>query len=374
MKKTALFGSSFNPPHLGHLHLLQEVQKYFGFDVIKVIPVGTHPLSPETDLPPGRLELVQKIFKNVPHVEVEDREIKKAGISWTTDTLKSLSKENPTDRFFIIMGLDQWAVFDQWKNFKSLLKKAHMVVVNRQGHKWPESTPPFIKSLMCLKKNQDVPVATNKKRQTQHEKASFLQTYSLKKNHRTYGRDIYYLDLKGWDISSSEVRARFGKGKSVEQLVPKGVREWLESPALAVGGQAQSKAGKKAPENSAVPASTKASAYESQPAFLKGTLTAIKEKLGKKIRLFDLRTEDRFPFDWTVVVSGLNTRHTKALAEYLKKTLRESFGLRVQNTEGSENGEWIVLDYGDMVVHVFYDYTREYYRLEELWQTKEVGL
>ena len=376
MKKTAIFGSSFHPPHLGHLYLLQMAQKYFDFDVIKIIPTGVHPLSPKINLPSGRLELVKKIFNSMPYMEVEDREIKKTGISWTIDTLKSLKKENPKDRFFIIIGLDQWALFDQWKNFKSLLKKAHIVIINRKGHKWPESTPPFIKSLMFIEKNKGFLSAgpSGIKGRTQHEKPPFVQTYALKKNSRLYGRNIYYLDLKGWNISSSEVRTRFKNGESVEHLVPKEVCLWMKNKALASEGKEGGGAQQKDLDPKVPFAGVKSYLNDYLPVALSGALTLLKEKKGQKVKVFDLRKEDCFPFDWTVVVSGLNTRHTKALSESLKKTLRESFGLQVQNIEGDKSGKWIVLDYGDMVVHVFYDYTREYYRLEELWQAEEVCL
>ena len=320
MKKIAIFGSAFNPPHLGHVCLLKEAQKHFNFDTIKVIPTGQDPFTKHTAGPPGRLELVKKVFKDLPFVEVEDWEIKQSGPSWTIDTLKFIIKKEPA-RFFIIIGLDQWALFDRWKHFKSLLKKAHIVVVNRAGYEWSSSTPPFIKELLY-----------------QSEERFQCHPYQLKKNHRIYGQDIYYLSIKLPDISSSQVNQLFKKGESIEHLVPAEVPHWLRQQVS-----------------------------QNLPPPIEEALEVFLDKQGRDIKVFDLRQENRWPFDWTVVVSGLNTRHTKAMAEALKKQIRKKLGLRAINMEGLESGEWLVLDYGDIVFHVFYAYTREYYRLEDIW-------
>ena len=399
MKKIAIFGSAFYPPHLGHLYLLKEVQKHFNFDKIKVIPTGQNPCSPKQALPPGRFELVQKVFKHVPSIEVEDIEINKKGPSWTIDTLKALMKEgHPTARFFILIGLDQWAQFDRWKSFKSLLKKAHIVIVHRKGYIWPEATPHFIKALL-----------------TTGCEAGFKKTFQLKKNHRTYGRDIYYCSLKPKDISSSQIRSLFEQGQPFDHLVPKGVCAWMKGlnqsgprdkelreqdlkPATTNQSGPRDKeqaltlrrvppVGQTLPlEKNVTPevfsSYSQAQKHENQlvvqieakksspkyPPWITGALEILKAKQGQKIKVFDLRTKDPFPFDWTVVVSGSNSRHTKAMAEVLKKTLSKKFGLKILNREGLESGEWVVLDYGDIVFHIFYDYTREHYRLEELWQ------
>ncbi|MCY4322044.1 MAG: RsfS/YbeB/iojap family protein, partial [Bdellovibrionaceae bacterium] len=54
--------------------------------------------------------------------------------------------------------------------------------------------------------------------------------------------------------------------------------------------------------------------------------------------------------------------------DFLHKQVKKEFSFLAQQREGQESGEWIILDYGNLVVHIFYDYTREYYRLEDLWK------
>ncbi len=70
--------------------------------------------------------------------------------------------------------------------------------------------------------------------------------------------------------------------------------------------------------------------------------------------------------DWFVVLTGSNTRQTKAISEEIQRGLREQ-GVRPTRTEGEREGDWILLDYLDVVVHVFAPAAREFYRLEKLW-------
>jgi ribosome-associated protein len=71
-------------------------------------------------------------------------------------------------------------------------------------------------------------------------------------------------------------------------------------------------------------------------------------------------------FDWIIVASADSARQTKALARHVRDSLKEA-GSAIVGTEGEESGEWILVDAGDVVAHVFQPAVREYYNLEELW-------
>jgi ribosome-associated protein len=70
--------------------------------------------------------------------------------------------------------------------------------------------------------------------------------------------------------------------------------------------------------------------------------------------------------DWFVVLTGGNPRQTKAISDEIQRGLREQ-GVRATRAEGEREGDWILLDYLDVVVHVFTPDAREFYRLEKLW-------
>jgi ribosome-associated protein len=72
-------------------------------------------------------------------------------------------------------------------------------------------------------------------------------------------------------------------------------------------------------------------------------------------------------FDYLVVASGDSNRQTRALADNVKERLKAA-GATIYGTEGEESGEWVLVDLGDIVVHVMVPATRDYYRLEDLWR------
>ena len=78
-------------------------------------------------------------------------------------------------------------------------------------------------------------------------------------------------------------------------------------------------------------------------------------------------------FERVVIASGDSTRQVKALADNVQAKLREN-GARVFGVEGEVNGEWVLVDLGDVVVHIMHPTVREFYNLEEVWGGKPVRL
>ena len=71
--------------------------------------------------------------------------------------------------------------------------------------------------------------------------------------------------------------------------------------------------------------------------------------------------------DSMVVSSGTSNRHVASIAERLISTLKKDFGIRIK-TEGMDNSDWVLIDCGDVIVHVFREEVRDFYQLERLWQ------
>ncbi len=87
---------------------------------------------------------------------------------------------------------------------------------------------------------------------------------------------------------------------------------------------------------------------------------------GQDIVLLDLR-ELTAVFDYFLVVTGASHRQLHAIAEEIDQTLKEKFGEKRLGMEGYVAGNWILLDYGDVVVHLFDQHARDYYALDQLW-------
>ncbi len=90
------------------------------------------------------------------------------------------------------------------------------------------------------------------------------------------------------------------------------------------------------------------------------------EKLGVDTVVLDLR-EFVDSFDALVVTAGRNDRQVRAIAEEVERRVELAMGLKPTRVEGWSSAEWIALDYGDVIVHVFDLETRDYYDLEHLW-------
>jgi len=93
---------------------------------------------------------------------------------------------------------------------------------------------------------------------------------------------------------------------------------------------------------------------------------AIANKKGISITLLDV-SELVVLTDVFVIASGTSNRHVKSLVEEVERQLKTSQGRRPLRREGEDHNRWVLIDYGDIVVHVFDDETRKYYELERLW-------
>jgi len=89
-------------------------------------------------------------------------------------------------------------------------------------------------------------------------------------------------------------------------------------------------------------------------------------KLATDVRLIDLRGVVSYT-DFFVICTGSNTRQTKAISDHVVEQMREQGYHRPRRRESDPEGSWLLLDYVDVVVHVFTPQSREFYRLESLW-------
>ena len=97
---------------------------------------------------------------------------------------------------------------------------------------------------------------------------------------------------------------------------------------------------------------------------------ALEDIKGQDIRVFDTRPVTDL-FDRVVLVSGTSNRQTRALAAHVRDQVKQAGG-DVISVEGEDTGEWVLVDLGDIVVHVMQPAIRAYYNLEEIWGGKPV--
>jgi len=101
-------------------------------------------------------------------------------------------------------------------------------------------------------------------------------------------------------------------------------------------------------------------------------IDALEDVKAQDIKVFDTAHLTSL-FDRIAVVSGTSNRQTKALAASVRDRVKENGG-KIMSIEGEDTGEWVLVDLGDMIVHIMQPAIRAYYRLEEIWGEKEIKL
>ena len=195
--REALFGGSFNPVHIGHLVIARDVLESFELDRVIFVPAKIQPLKGKLSLPSSlRLKLLQVAVEDVDYFSVWDYELKKDGVSYTVDTLKEYIRLKNRQPVFV-MGSDSFNSLHLWKSPEEILNIAKIIVVKR-----PESNLDVDK---ILKK-----VGVRKK----------VKFSNIKEKNSLSEADIFILDGRLIEISSTEIRKRLEEKKDIRFLVP----------------------------------------------------------------------------------------------------------------------------------------------------------
>lgn len=188
----AILGGSFDPPHKGHIAIAKRLLRQSDFDQIWLMPLFQHPFNKNLSASNIRLKMTKYLEKN--KIKVLDLEIKRKKISYTIDTLKSLSKNYPKDKFSWIIGTDQVSDFTKWKNWQEIINNFKLIIVPRTDFKKAEAELNNISKLVSFPKN--------------------IILIS-----RKIFPPIY--------ISSALTRKKLKEDKSISNLVPKKIKEYI---------------------------------------------------------------------------------------------------------------------------------------------------
>lgn len=104
-------------------------------------------------------------------------------------------------------------------------------------------------------------------------------------------------------------------------------------------------------------------------------LESILDMKGEDVVVLDLKEIENAFCEYFIICSGNSNTHTAALAGSIERKVREKTGERPWHVEGSENAQWILMDYTDVIVHIFQKEYREFYDIESLWgDAKEISV
>ncbi len=135
-KRIGIFGGSFNPIHIGHLALANYLCEYGGLDGVWFLVSPQNPLKQHYGLldDQSRLELAQLAIMGYEKFRVPDFEFRLPRPSYTYNTLKALKEAFPENEFHLIIGSDNWKVFDLWHEPEKLIAENRLIVYPRPGY------------------------------------------------------------------------------------------------------------------------------------------------------------------------------------------------------------------------------------------------
>ena len=212
-KCIGVFGGSFDPVHLGHTQLATHVANELGLSKILLIPAYISPHKTSKALAPHasakqRSSMVNLVCQQHSLFTLDERELVRAGHSFTLDTLRDLKLSYPTKTLYLIIGMDSLVNFDRWHGYQEILTLCHVVVNTRPNYEVKQLNP---KVMAFVKKHQET---------------------KLDKLKKSLTGKIYFTQPKLVDISSTEIRQRFQQQKDCHQQLQIEILEFIHKNKL----------------------------------------------------------------------------------------------------------------------------------------------
>ena len=189
--RVGMFGGAFDPPHRAHVALARVAIAQLPLDLLYVFPTGNAWHKARTLTPAAhRLAMTKLAFAGLPQVRVDDRELRRAGATYSVDTLRELQAQHPGARLHLLMGEDQAASFTSWRDWQEIARLAVLCVAGR-------GTGEGVAALRALP-----------------------------------GVRLETLQLPQMPESATEIRARLTAGQDITELVEPAVASYIESHDL----------------------------------------------------------------------------------------------------------------------------------------------
>jgi nicotinate-nucleotide adenylyltransferase len=146
--KIGILGGTFNPIHLGHLILAEEVREKLGLERIIFVPAYLPPHKDNSDIAPAalRMNMVKLAIKGNRYFSVSDTEIIRDGRSYTIDTIREFKKIYPDEDLYFIIGSDLLTYLDEWKDLGEIIKMVKFISATRPGYPL-QNLPSYISTL-----------------------------------------------------------------------------------------------------------------------------------------------------------------------------------------------------------------------------------
>jgi len=207
-RRIGLFGGSFDPIHVGHLHAARAARDHFQLDRVVFVPAARSPFKAGHVAAPGpdRLRMVELAIAGEKGFEVSDLELARGGPSFTIDTVRGLPAalgESPDVAIYLVMGSDNLALLGEWREARALIERVQPVVVHREGepHAALEGVRRALGEVLADKVERG------------------------------------YVRLPPVAVSSTDLREELGGGAACDHEIPLAVREYIRARRLYGAGR-----------------------------------------------------------------------------------------------------------------------------------------
>ncbi|HLY46053.1 MAG TPA: nicotinate-nucleotide adenylyltransferase [Stellaceae bacterium] len=317
-RRIGVLGGSFNPAHGGHMHISREALRRLDLDEVWWLVSPQNPLKPETGMAPFAVRLAEAaaIAAADRRVRVSDIEAR-LGTRYTADTLQALRRRFPGARFVWLMGGDNLAQFPYWRRWQEIFRSVPIAVFDRPG-----SASRALAGVAA-------------------------QRFARARVPLRAARRLASLAPPAWAFFHTRLDPRSAtRIRALRSRQPP--RE--NKPHVTSLDATMVKA--RAPRRrQRIPAAD----------LLRQIIDTLEDGKAEAVVTIELAGKTTIA-DYMVVASGRSARQVAALTDHLEQILPRRVAV-----EGKSQGDWVLIDAGDVIVHLFRPEIRTYYNLEKMW-------
>src|SRR5262245_50903911 len=318
-RRIGLLGGSFNPAHEGHRHISLEALKRLGLDEVWWLVSPQNPLKTGDGMEPlaTRVARARQIVGRHPRIRIDAPELV-TGTRYTLDTVRALRRAYPKARFVWLTGADILPQFVDWRGWRELFQSIPIAAFARPGWSYPALA------------------------------AAAPRAFARYRIDVERARTLAALEPPAWCFIPSRLYSHSATA----------IRAVRTRPKRATTARAK---GKTIPQ----PIAKLPDRSKDTEALLALVRRSLDDDKAEDVVVIDLAGKSAFA-DYMVIASGRSNRQVVAIADHLADRLKQA-GHGYAPIEGKQGGDWVLVDAGDVVVHVFRPEPRAFYALEKMW-------
>ena len=311
--KIVFFGGTFDPPHKGHLALAEAVLQKKIADHVMFVPAWIPPHKILKGRVPyeDRFRMMELAARNRKDMSVSGLEGERGGVSYTIDSLEMLSAAHPEHEYILLIGGDSLAQLHTWHRAGELAERFRIIYCPRPGE-----TPDL---------------------------EELLKHWPQKIAEKLVSGAIADLPLS--DLASTAIREKLAAGRTPAG-VPEKVLDYIRQRRFYMNEE------KKAVK----PTAKELACFCANVA---------DQRKGTDIVVLEMKELSAIA-DYFVICTGTSAPHLRAISENIQKEAKEKFDFRGK-IDGTPESNWIIVDMGDVMIHIFTPESRMTYQLEDLW-------